>query len=351
MGIANTEICTEALTKLALELIKKESEFIRLLMKWDEEKEEREMKRELKLKTPMLCIADLEKFKKANGGLKNVVTSLKLDGVRTLAQVNELTVHLTDPAVADVIYFSRSKKIFPNFGCFDEELSILTEYLIKQNPKLDVPEAVIFDGEVIDTSGDFSDLMGNVRRLKDVDNSNFQFNIFDIVIPNMPFIDRYKLLNRAFAAVFPDGMGERIALLKHGVTNFDSTEQMQQLGNQAVKDGYEGMVFKTLNGKYEQRRSPLWAKVKEYDTMDLPVINLIEGSGKLAGRVGKFECTMPNGALVYPGPGRASHDELRDMWEDYGNMPKMIEVGYNGLSKKGIPRHPRFIRVRDDKAA
>lgn len=271
---------------------------------------------------PMLCEKDLSKFLKKYPNPGSIYISDKEDGVRCTA----------NPATGE--YVSRNGKLFPNFDVFTLILRELADLMA-------VP-GVMFDGEVIDPTGTFSSLMTQVHRLKDVDPSIFSFRIFDIVLPEAPFASRYEMLSRAFACRHY----HNVNLHPHWLFVGTLTEtEVNHLMENALSRGKEGLVLKAADSGYVPGRSIAWCKVKKSDTLDLQVTGIIEGKGKLKGRVGKFLCDF-NGVTVAVAPGKLTHDDLARLFD---NPPDLIEVEYQEVTEAGSLRHPRCVRVREDK--
>lgn len=316
---------------------------------------------ELEIKSAMLCSTNIDRLIKLNGGLNNLVIGEKLDGVRCLSQ-SRVARHgtrssgLEIPAEFGFNHFSRARKEYANFNCFDIDLNMVARSLAHR-----IGTHPILDGEVIDASGsaggDFQELSRNLHRKADVDTSNMEFHLFDFTVPHLPlrlkWIQRYKLLCDAvdFLHQRCDEFGKtpNVHIIRHGIRSFKSKQELIDLADAAIANGREGLVVKLPMSLYENRRSPSWVKLTATETLDLPVIDYLEGSGKLAGHLGKFVCRLPDGSTVNVGPGKATHAMLKEWWENSELVPKMIEVGFKGYTKDGKLRHPRFLRSRDDK--
>ena len=109
----------------------------------------------------------------------------------------------------------------------------------------------------------------------------------------------------------------------------------------ALGQGYEGLVLTADEGEF---------KVKPVETYDVPVIGVIEGKGRNKGRLGAFVTSMGN-----VGTGLTDKDR-KHYWgvtgivkAGGGKYQPIIEVECMSLTAKGKFRHPRFIRVREDK--
>jgi len=101
---------------------------------------------------------------------------------------------------------------------------------------------------------------------------------------------------------------------------------------QAIADGFEGLVLRQEN---------TWLKVKPVETYDVPVLAVIPGKGKYAGKMGAL--LTPLGKV---GTGFANYER-----ETKIKLGTIIEVSCMQLTPDGLFRHPRFVRWRPDKEA
>lgn len=273
---------------------------------------------------PMLCKDDLDKFIKHCGGtLDAACLSNKLDGVRCLAEVHK---------DGKVNYWSRNGKLFANFGCFDMELVTLAKWHGGPYPQ-------VFDGEVV--GDDYATTMTQVHRKINVDTSKLRFKLFDIAHETTaPFDIRYGVLCDGINTIRP----ERLSVVMHQPCRGMDKDSILRLVNLIVSEGGEGLVLKRWSSTYQQKKSVDWCKVKLFDTLDLPVIEVIPGNGKHEGRMGALVCDLGNGHKVEVGTGFS--DAERELFMQ--TPPSMIEVKYQERTKKSL-RFPAFVRVREDK--
>ena len=273
----------------------------------------------------MLCIDDLDKFIKTAGSFENIATSIKLDGVRVWAMLED----------GKIKYISRNGIEFPNFAVFDEEI---IQAFNRVGTPFPLTQPIIFDGEVISRDKDFQKCLSNFRTLKDADISIFDFHVFDLVC-DQPFIDRYK----AIARMFPRSGSERVFCVQHMLGIMTSEDDILELLEDVSNSGEEGLVLKTMDGPYEFKRSNHWLKIKKMYTEELMVVGLEAGKGKYADVLGKLICDR-DGVEVKVGSG-FSDEERREFWE---NPPEKIEVQYQEITKDRNLRFPIYLRIRDD---
>ena len=102
---------------------------------------------------------------------------------------------------------------------------------------------------------------------------------------------------------------------------------------QALAYGYEGLVL---------RSGDKWLKVKDKQTEDVKILDLVEGKGKYVGKLGAF--LTPIGKV-----GTGFTDAQRAEFNDQSLIGETVEVEFMEYTKEGKARHPRFIRMRYDK--
>lgn len=119
----------------------------------------------------------------------------------------------------------------------------------------------------------------------------------------------------------------------------------------AVYHGYEGIMVK-FDKPYEKKRTRNQLKVKRFYTMDLPIIGIEEGEGKLASTMGNLIVQFDNNQVKV---GSGFDDEERDyFWNHFDEVKgKLIEVKYKVVSedKNGVKslQFPVYKGLRRDK--
>lgn len=103
----------------------------------------------------------------------------------------------------------------------------------------------------------------------------------------------------------------------------------------------EGLVFKDGNMLNERK----W---KEVRTIDLIVEDTVDGKGKYLGLIGALVCRTYEGHVLANVSGMDEETRVM-MSDDDFLLGRVVEVAYQYVGSKGKLRHPRFVRMRDDK--
>ena len=173
--------------------------------------------------------------------------------------------------------------------------------------------------------------------------------VFDVTrwagedLRSKPWSERREVLDRIGGGVL-DGLSVNVA--PYAPASEEAHEQMLKLG-------LEGSVCKRTDARYVNSRSNVWVKIKPQATAEAKVVGFKPGTAGSAfdGMVGALELEMlDSGART-----RASGFDLatrKDITENPGRwLGTVVEIKHHGLSADGVPRHPQFLRRRDDRGA
>ena len=275
----------------------------------------------------------------------------KLDGARVLLVVTE-----DDTATC----YSRNGKVFDNFSHVEEQV---LNYAAAIRRELRAPGGFVLDGEIMGKS--FQDLMRQAQRKENVQTADTVFNVFDI----LPLED----FKRGF---WNAQMRKRLAILSNLQPIFDMMPNVTRVDSQIVVDlsteegrtklhdyatemvtaGFEGIMIKDMEAPYECKRNTFWMKWKPTITVDLPVIELEEGTGRNKGRLGALVCRgVDHGKEISVNVGSGFSDTERDLfWKQQKSIVgRTAEILCDVITQNQDGtyslRFPRFVRWRDDK--
>ena len=269
----------------------------------------------------------------------------KLDGVRVLTVV--------DYESRTVTMYTRNGKELVNFPhivkAFEDNMD-------------NWGRSYVFDGEVISNS--FQDLMKQVHRKSDVQAQDARLMLFDIV-PLTEFKAgasvmgqkrRSAFLRENFSKLFADsGCIEIITQREFDLDVFTDEIEFKDYNKAAVAEGYEGIMIKDPNGKWEGKRSVAWLKQKPFIEVSLAVIETEEGTGRNVGKMGALVCEgTEDGKLIRVNVGSGFTDKDRDEFWSCKVDGQVIEVRADAITQNQDGtyslRFPRFMRFRGFKA-
>ena len=262
---------------------------------------------------------------KFEGKLKGKVSmSLKMDGIRCSALVDN---------DGNIQFLSRQgHKILG--------LNEITNAIEKLGLK-----GYFIDGELIKintdniASDDNFRLTTKIVNSKSDDKRGLEFVVFDITPiedyyngkSNLPYEQRLELMNELI------GDGNKFVRLveKFGIT--DNIEEVYQKLNEVVADGKEGLILNTLSGVYSFGKRPKdILKVKAFSDADVLVVDILEGEGRLEGKLGKVKVQFKYEGKVYTSfVGSGFNDAEREYyWEHKDELiNKVITIKYFEISK------------------
>lgn len=270
----------------------------------------------------------------------------KLDGVRALTVV--------DYESRTVTMYTRNGKVLENF-------THITEYLEKFIDE--IGRSMVFDGEVVSSS--FQTLMKQVHRKENVQAQDARLCLFDVV-PLVEFKAGQSIMGQRrrnqflhnFENIFKDsGFIEIIPQIEVNLDEFLGEIEYRDYNKKMVEDGFEGIMIKDPDAKYECKRSTAWLKQKPFIEVSLPIVEVEEGTGRNVGRLGAFVCEgVDDSKPIRVNVGSGFTDsQRRDFWESRDTVVnQVVEVRADAITQNQDGsyslRFPRFIRFRGFKA-
>jgi DNA ligase-1 len=273
----------------------------------------------------------------------------KLDGVRVLTVV--------DYESRTVVMYSRNGKELTNFPhivkAFEDNLD-------------NIARSYVFDGEVV--SDTFQTLMKQVHRKDNVNASDAKLMLFDVV-PLVEFKQgcsvmgqrrRTNFLKSNFSKIFSDsGCIDIIPQKEFDLDVFTDEIEFKDYNKAMVDAGYEGIMIKDPDGKWEGKRSVAWLKQKPFIEVSLIVTRVEEGTGRNVGKLGAVVCEgVDDGKTIVVNVGSGFTDEQRaEFWAAQdGLIGQVVEVRADAATRSQDSedvwslRFPRFLRFRGFKA-
>lgn len=131
---------------------------------------------------------------------------------------------------------------------------------------------------------------------------------------------------------------------------FDPSEQVLQ---DALADGAEGLVCKRTDSTYVPGKGRAWVKIKPQTTDEGEIIGFKDSDR--GPHVGAFIIRMlATGAQTTVKCGtKARHESATQERDGQPATPPwigaVIEIKHHGFGEDGVPRHPQYLRRRDDR--
>jgi DNA ligase-1 len=269
----------------------------------------------------------------------------KLDGVRVLTVV--------DYESRSVIMYTRNGKELNNFPhivrAFEDNLD-------------NFGRSYVFDGEVV--SATFQALMTQVHRKDNVNASDATLMLFDVV-PLVEFKQgcsvmgqrrRSSFMRENFSKIFGDsGCIDIVAQKEFDLDVFTDEIEFKDYNKAMVDAGYEGIMIKDPDGKWEGRRSVAWLKQKPFIEVSLSVTAVEEGTGRNKDKLGAVVCEgEDDGKKIVVNVGSGFTDEQRaEFWAAKDALiGQVVEVRADAATRSQDSedvwslRFPRFLRFR-----
>lgn len=230
-----------------------------------------------------------------------------------------------------------------------------------------LPKGYVYDGELIaevkselDSKDLFRETISRARR--DGTKTGIIYHIFDMVpidefkkgVGLVIASERKHQLHKIFSDIqHPFRWLKEVEVLYEG----DNEEFIQMYLDSITNMGGEGIMINISNAPYECKRTKNLLKVKKFNTADVRITDVYEGTGKYVGKLGGISIQFEHkGQLWNCDVGSGFTDEEREFyWQNKDKLlNKIVEIKYFEISQdaNGVYslRFPTWIgRIRDDK--
>ena len=270
---------------------------------------------------------------------KKFTLTTKIDGGRIIAIKKN----------GDVKFYTRAGQLYE--GLVDLEATFASDLF---------PDNICLDGEItllesgnLTSKEQYKETMKIVR--KDGEKHGVKMRVFDMM-PADDFLNQtsshtYEFRRAALETLFSCVSCKYFTLLDNLYTGTD-TNEIQRILNEQIANGEEGIMINICDAYYDFKRTNSLLKVKLMNDIDLPVIDLEEGSNSNKGKLGAFIVDY-KGNRVKVGSGFSK--ELREeIWKNPDEyIGRTITIQYfeeTGNQQGGLSlRFPVFVSVRYDK--
>ena len=249
----------------------------------------------------------------------------KLDGVRCLFTAKGA--------------FSRANNQFMNVQHIEQAL----KPFFAKNP------TAILDGELYNhgLKDDFEKIISLVKKKKPTDNDRaeaaelVQYHVYDVASMTIAtYSIRLNFINDLTYTYPICKVDTKVAL------DFDDALKIHKKN---LKLGYEGSIYRSMNGKYKGTRSWDLMKFKDFHDDEATIIGYDLGQGKREGTLGKFIMMDDDGNKFGCPPGKGyNYKDLANMLNNITDyIGERATFTYFERTKAGSYRHPHYKCLRN----
>lgn len=246
---------------------------------------------------------------------KTFALTTKIDGGRIIALKED----------GKVSFYTRAGQKYEGLVDLEDEMSRL------------MPDNICLDGEItllvrgnLSSKDAYKETM-KIVRTKDKEKHGIKMLVFDAMsvsdfkaqTSSMTYIQRRQMLD-CMSAFDTARYFELLPILYRG----SDTGEITRILEEEVSNGEEGIMINICDAPYEFKRTNSLLKCKKFDSLDLEVVGVEEGSGRLAGMLGAVQVRYKDGNIVRVGSG-FSDAERKQYWANPELiLNKVVEVKY-----------------------
>lgn len=194
---------------------------------------------------------------------------------------------------------------------------------------------------------------------KDKEKHGITFNVFDLISTGEwndkeclgDYLFRYEHLQRL---IFSENKSSSLELVENIYIGND-VSQIDKYLSEAKEKGWEGIMVRFMDSKYEWKRSSNLLKVKSFLEMDMRIIGLEEGTNSNKGRLGALICEVNHpqyGKIKTKVGGGFAEFERIAFWDMKDELIGRIvsvqyfEVTQNTTTNEYSLRFPEFLELK-----
>lgn len=196
---------------------------------------------------------------------------------------------------------------------------------------------------------------------KDKEKHGITFNVFDLISTGEwndkeclgDYLFRYEHLQRL---IFSENKSSSLELVENIYIGND-VSQIDKYLSEAKEKGWEGIMVRFMDSKYEWKRSSNLLKVKPFLEMDMEIIGYEEGTNSNKGRLGALICEIEHPKLGHieakVGSGYSEDERIR-LWDIKKELiGRVISVQYfeqteNASTHVKSLRFPVFLELKEE---
>ena len=216
-------------------------------------------------------------------------------------------------------------------------------------------KCLALDGEAYIHGMPLQKITSLARKYQKGKTEQLEFHLFDLVIPDMSFGERYKVLSKAlgqFRQLNPD-----VKVFDIVPTHTISPKTLDETQGRYMKSGYEGLMIRHKSSRYGiAQRSPDLFKYKQFFDDEFRIIDVWEDLNGNA----MFKCETTIGqklssedhivehSLTFDVTPKRTHDERKEMLNNRESyIGSWLTVKYQALTIDKLPQFPVGLAIRE----
>ncbi len=271
-----------------------------------------------------------------------VALEVKLNGVRGLFEMNDS---------GEIQVRSRGNKFYTQFENICSYMKDLFMYL---------PRGTILDAEIYNENLNLEDISGTARTInfKAELAPNLIAYVFDAVLPFEPvYEDRKEFIQRVYNKYLDEFNYEAgivpIEIVPYKVVS--SMEEIYDFHKWSRGEGYEGTVIKRMSAgtankamcQYKGGKSGRFYKLKDVFDEEGIILEVLDCIGKESG-CARFRVIDPRGNIFTIRP-KGDYEYRKELYQKGSELiGQLFTYECSGLTKYGVPEHPRGVAIRYD---
>lgn len=216
-----------------------------------------------------------------------------------------------------------------------------------------MPRGIVLDGELFIGRDKFQETVSVVRKKNPVDREweKITYQVFDLPLSSAGAEERIqeyiKIVNDICANFLPNQHLKVCPIKATPQIRITSAADLMKQYQNILAAGGEGMMLRKPESKYVGKRTSELLKYKPTFDAEAKIIGYETGTGKNTGILGAFIVSdQKTGKRFKVGSGIT--DEIRNTYLQTHPIGTVITYLYTGFTDAGVPRHPRYLRIRSD---
>ena len=162
-----------------------------------------------------------------------------------------------------------------------------------------------------------------------------------------PYSKRFSTLQELIIRQSPEN--KKVWLVTSTIV--ETQEEAQEIFQDYLSSGYEGIILKDGSGVWEDKRAKHQIKFKGELECDLKIVAIEEGTGKYAGMLGAIVCESSDGKVKVSVGSGFNDAHRKNLGKEI--LDKIVAIKYNSRIKNKLGEEslflPIFVEIRDDK--